>query len=51
MFDVGLGELIVILFLATVLLGPERCVKLAKDLGAWIKKIEANWNETSRTLK
>ena len=51
MFDVGLGELIVILFLATVLLGPERCVRFAKDLGTWIKRIEARWNETSQSLK
>lgn len=51
MFDIGLGELLVVLILATVLLGPEKCLKFARELGAWIRKIEARWNETRESFK
>jgi sec-independent protein translocase protein TatB len=51
MFDVGLGELLVITFLAIVILGPKRCVEVFREAGKWLKKLEAFWNDAKRTLE
>lgn len=47
MFDVGLGELLIIAFVAAVILGPTRCIKIFREAGKWLKKIETEW----KTLK
>jgi sec-independent protein translocase protein TatB len=41
MFGVGVLELLVILVLATIVVGPEKMPQLAADLGRWIRQTRA----------
>ena len=36
MFDVGFGEILLIMVISLVVLGPEKLPKLAADIGRWI---------------
>lgn len=50
MFDIGLGELLVIGLVAVFFLGPERSKKLFAEVGKWLKKIEAEWTAAKKEL-
>lgn len=39
MFDFGFGEIVLVLMVALVVLGPERLPKAARTVGAWIGKV------------
>ncbi len=41
MFGVGIPELLVILVLATIVVGPDKMPQLAADLGRWIRQTRA----------
>ena len=41
MFEVGFTEIVLILGIALLVLGPERLPKLAADLGRWAGKARA----------
>lgn len=45
MFDIGLGELLMIGLVAVLFLGHERSKKLFTEFGGWLKRIEALWAE------
>jgi len=51
MFDIGLGELAIIAFVALIFLGPGRCTRLFGKAGRWLKKIEAEWDNARKTLE
>jgi len=38
-FNIGSLELILILIVALIVLGPKRAVKTAKDIGQWVRKV------------
>jgi sec-independent protein translocase protein TatB len=58
MFGVGVLELLVILILATIVVGPDKMPQLAADLGRWIRQTRAyarhlmgDFNEVVRELE
>ncbi len=51
LFGVGTNELIVLLLLAAVVLGPERMARTARDLGKFIRDAKAYMGSFSDELK
>jgi len=50
-FGIGGNELIVILLLAAIVLGPERLARSARELGKFIKNVKAYFSTLSSELK
>jgi Tat protein translocase TatB subunit len=50
-FGVGSNELIVILLLAAIVLGPERMVRAAHELGKFIRNVKNYFRSLSDELK
>ncbi|MFU8826353.1 MAG: hypothetical protein ACNA70_02565 [Brevefilum sp.] len=50
-FNVGVLELLFILILVFLVLGPQKTVKAARDVGAWIRKMAKSplWREVLNT--
>ncbi|MGB9521163.1 MAG: Sec-independent protein translocase subunit TatA/TatB [Anaerolineales bacterium] len=48
---VGSNELIVILLLAAIVLGPERMARAARELGKFIRNLKNYFNSLSDELK
>lgn len=48
---IGTNELLVVLLLAGIVLGPERIAKVARELGKLIRNIKAYFNALSDELK
>jgi Tat protein translocase TatB subunit len=50
-FGIGTQELLVILILATIVLGPERMVRTARELGKHARNFKAYFSAMSEELK
>lgn len=50
-FGIGTQELLVILLLATIILGPERMVRTARELGKHARNLKAYFSALSEELK
>ncbi|MGH2521026.1 MAG: Sec-independent protein translocase subunit TatA/TatB [Anaerolineales bacterium] len=50
LFGIGGSELLVLLFLAGVLLGPQRLVRLARDMGKFLGQIRAMTGDLTKQL-
>jgi sec-independent protein translocase protein TatB len=50
-FGIGGNELIVIMLLAAIILGPERLARSARELGKFIKNVKAYFASLSSELK
>lgn len=50
-FGIGGNELLVILVLAAVVLGPERIARLARDLGRFVRNVKSYFAALSGELK
>lgn len=48
---IGSSELIIILVLAAIILGPERLARSARELGKFIRNVKAYFNSLSGELK
>jgi len=51
MFDVGFGEILLIMVIALVVLGPEKLPKLAADIGRWVGRARAMARQLSAQLE
>jgi len=51
LFGVGTNELIVLVLLASIVLGPERLVRSARELGKFIRNAKAYLGSFSDELK
>ncbi len=51
MFGVGGNELLIILVLAAIVLGPERLARLARELGKFVRNVKAYFSSLSGELK
>lgn len=45
MFDVGFAEILLLLVIGLLVLGPERLPKVARTLGAYLSKARNAWNQ------
>jgi sec-independent protein translocase protein TatB len=50
-FGVGMNELIVILLLAAIVLGPERLARMAREAGKLIRNLKAYFASLNDELK
>lgn len=50
-FGIGTDELIVLLLLAGIVLGPERLARVARELGKFVRNIKAYFSSLSDELK
>jgi sec-independent protein translocase protein TatB len=50
-FGIGGSELVVILILAGVILGPERLARSAREIGRFVKNVKAYFSSLSSELK
>jgi sec-independent protein translocase protein TatB len=48
---VGGNELIIILVLAAIILGPERIARAARDIGKFVRSVKAYFSSLSSELK
>lgn len=51
LFGIGMNELIVIMLLAAIVLGPERLAKTARELGRFVRNVKAYFGTMSDELK
>lgn len=51
LFGIGTNELIVIMLLAAIVLGPERLAKTAREAGKLVRNIKAYFGALSDELK
>ena len=50
-FGIGGNELLVILLLAAIILGPERLARTARELGKFIRNVKSYFSSLSSELK
>ena len=50
-FDVGGNELLIIVVLAVIILGPERLVKVAREAGKLVRNVKAYFSSLSDELE
>jgi Tat protein translocase TatB subunit len=50
-FGIGMNELIVIVLLAAIVLGPERLARVAREAGKHVRNIKAYFNSLTGELK
>lgn len=50
-FGIGGGELIVILFLAGIVLGPERLARAAREIGRFVRNVRSYFSALSSELR
>ncbi len=50
-FGIGGNELIVILLLAAIVLGPERIVRSAREIGKFVRNVKSYFSSLSTELK
>jgi sec-independent protein translocase protein TatB len=51
MFGIGMTELLIILVLATIVVGPEKMVEFAGQLGRWVAKFRAETGDITREFR
>ncbi len=50
-FGIGGNELIVIILLAAIILGPERLARSAREIGKFVKNVKSYFTSLSSELK
>lgn len=50
-FGIGGNELIVIILLAAIILGPERLARSAREIGKFVRNVKAYFSSLSTELK
>ena len=50
-FGIGGGELVVVILLAAIVLGPERLARVAREIGKFVKNAKAYFATLSGELK
>ena len=49
--DIGFGELILIVFVAIVVLGPDKLPDAMKDIARFIKKVRRMWSDATLDIR
>ena len=50
-FGIGMNELIIVFLLATIVLGPERLVRVAREAGKFIRNVKGYLSSLTDELK
>lgn len=50
-FGIGSGELVVILLLAGIVLGPERLARAAREMGRFVRNVRSYFSALSSELR
>lgn len=50
-FGIGSGELVVILLLAGIVLGPERLARAAREMGRFVRNVKSYFSALSSELR
>lgn len=50
-FGIGGGEMIVVVVLAAIILGPERLARSAREIGKFVKNVKSYFSALSGELK
>lgn len=50
-FGIGSGELVVILLLAGIVLGPERLARAAREIGRFVRNVKSYFSALSSELR
>lgn len=48
MFGIGMGEMLLAALIGILVLGPERCIALAKKAGRKLNRLQREWNTTTK---
>ncbi len=51
MFGMGFGEILVILVIAVIFLGPEKIPETARTLGKWFNEIKSSVDEVKKSFE
>jgi len=51
MFGMGFGELLVVLVIAVIFLGPDKIPETARTLGKWFHEIKSSLDEVKTSLE
>ena len=51
MFGLGLGELLVVLVIALIFLGPEKIPKTARTLGRWVYELKHSLEDVKEAFE
>ncbi len=51
MFDLGLGEIVVLALIALVVVGPEQIPGVARSLGYWVRRARSIWSRMSEDIE
>lgn len=50
MFGIGFGELLILAAIGILILGPERCVQLARTIGRNYNKLQSEWRAVKKDI-
>ena len=51
MFDIGFAELILLMLVGLLVLGPEKLPRVARDAGLYIRKARRAWNQMRHSIE
>ncbi len=51
MFGMGFGEILVVLVIAVIFLGPEKIPETARTLGKWFNEIKSSMDEVKKSFE
>ncbi len=51
MFDIGFAELVLLMLVGLLVLGPEKLPRVARDAGLYIRKARRAWNQMRHSIE
>ena len=51
MFDIGFAELVLLMLVGILVLGPEKLPRVARDAGLYLRKARRAWNQMRHSIE
>ena len=51
MFDIGFAELVLLMLVGLLVLGPEKLPRVARDAGLYLRKARRAWNQMRHSIE
>jgi len=51
MFDIGFAELVLLMLVGLLVLGPEKLPRVARDVGLYLRKARRAWNQMRHSIE